>query len=373
MKAMERIVLGHLTKMTNTQMDPMQFAYRKARGTDDACAQLMHILLQHLDIRGNYVRLLFVDFSSAFNTMLPSVLIDKLSAMGVSPVLCCWILDYLRNRPQRVRIDQTYSSSISISIGAPQGCVLSPVLFTHYTDGYRGNPPHSFVLKYADDTAITGLVGANADEVHYRRAVQDFVSKCDREGLILNVKKTKEMLIDFRKNPSVKPPLTIKGEMIEQCEQYKYLGLTISNHLTWDANCEVIKKKAMKKLYYLRLLKKFHLSSEILEAFYKATIASTLTSAIVVWGAGATTGCKRMLDRVRKTSSRVIGKPVESFEKIHKQRTLKFAKKITQDPSHPLSSEFHIMPSRRRYRIPKLKTNRFKNSFIPCAIRFLNE
>jgi hypothetical protein len=64
---------------------------------------------------------------------------------------------------------------------------------------------------------------------------------------------------------------------------------------------------------------------------------------------------------------RDIGKPVESFKNKHKQR--KLAKKITQDQSHPVSSEFHnIMQSRRCYRIPKLKTNQFENSFIPHAI-----
>ena len=372
MKSMERAVLSHLTDVTDTQMDPMQFAYRKARGTDDACAELIYQIFEHLEMQGNYVRLLFVDFSSAFNTMLPSVLVDKLSTMSVSSSLCRWILNYLRDRSQRVRIGNTYSRSINTNIGAPQGCVLSPVLFTHYTDEYRGNSPHSFTIKYADDTAIIGLVNKDADEIHYRRAVEDFVARCDQEGLILNVKKTKEMVIDFQKKQSDKTPLTIKGETIEQCEQYKYLGLTISKNLTWDAHCETSKKKAMKKLYYLRTLKKFRLPPQILEAFYSATIVSTMTYGIVVWGAGTTALCNRKLNRIRNACSRIIGKTVKSLEDIHHERTLKFAKKIIKDPTHPLSSKFSLLPSQRRYRIPKLRTNRLKNSFVCSAIRLLN-
>jgi hypothetical protein len=220
-------------------MDPMQFAYKKARGTDDACAVLTHLINQHLETQGTYARLLYVDFSSAFNTMLPSVLTEKLLAMGVAPSLCQWILSYLRNRTQRVRIGSNLSTCIYTNIGAPQGCVLSPVLFTLYTNQHRGDAEHTFIIKYADDTAIIGLMNKDRNEYHYRRAIEEFVTACDQEGLLLNVNKTKEMLIDFRRKPTTMTPLTIKGEDIEKCETYKYLGLTISDDLTWNKNIEL--------------------------------------------------------------------------------------------------------------------------------------
>ncbi len=53
-------------------MDPLQFAYRPNRSTDDAISQVLHSSLSHIDSKTvNYVRLLFIDYSSAFNTIVP--------------------------------------------------------------------------------------------------------------------------------------------------------------------------------------------------------------------------------------------------------------------------------------------------------------
>jgi hypothetical protein len=373
MKCMERVVLRHLTAATAPLTDPMQFAYKSARGTDDACAVLTHLLHQHLDEPRTYARILYVDFSSAFNTMLPSVLIDKLNTMGVSPSLCKWILhSYLRHRTQRVRIGKTLSDPIVTNIGAPQGCVLSPVLFTHYTNNHRGIAPHTHIIKYADDTAIVGLIRGNEEEQHYRNTIHDFITSCDSEGLQLNVKKTKEMIIDFRKKPSEMVPINIKGEPIELCQQYKYLGLTITNDLTWKENTEVIKKKAMKKMHYLRLLKKFGVSPRILKSFYEAVVASTITFGIPVWGSSLTAASKSSIRTIIRVSERIIGQNVQSFEDIHENRCVKLATKIANDMDHPLSQYFKLLPSRRRLQSCSSRTNRLKNSFIPNSIRLLN-
>ena len=74
MKEMERLVLAHLKSTTDPVLDPLQFAYRANRSTDDAVNLALHYILQHLDTAGNYARILFVDFSSAFNTILPDLL-----------------------------------------------------------------------------------------------------------------------------------------------------------------------------------------------------------------------------------------------------------------------------------------------------------
>ena len=50
------------------------------------------------------MRPLFIDFSSAFNTIIPSKLITKLSDLGIDPFLCNWILDFLTCRRQQVRL-----------------------------------------------------------------------------------------------------------------------------------------------------------------------------------------------------------------------------------------------------------------------------
>lgn len=117
MKTFERLVLGHLRPLVNPSMDPLQFAYRAGIGVYDALIYLLHRSLSHLEKAGSSVRIMFYDFSSAFNTIQPALLKDKLGDAGVDPHLAAWILDYLTNRPQFVRSKECQSDTVVCSTG----------------------------------------------------------------------------------------------------------------------------------------------------------------------------------------------------------------------------------------------------------------
>ncbi len=73
MKVFERLLKKHICSSIPATLDPLQFAYRPNRSTDDAISQVLHSSLTHIDSKnGNYVRLLFIDYSSAFNTIVPT-------------------------------------------------------------------------------------------------------------------------------------------------------------------------------------------------------------------------------------------------------------------------------------------------------------
>ena len=74
--------------------------------------------------------MLFVDYSSAFNTIVPSKLLIKLETLGLDPALCNWVLDFLMGRPQVVKVGNI-STPLIHNTGAPQWCVLSPLLYSH--------------------------------------------------------------------------------------------------------------------------------------------------------------------------------------------------------------------------------------------------
>ncbi len=98
MKCFERLVMHNIkTSLPNT-LDPLQFAYRPNRSTDDAISSTLHLALTHLENKDSYVRMLLIDFSSAFNTIIPQQLINKLNLLGLNNSLCNWILD-LTGRP----------------------------------------------------------------------------------------------------------------------------------------------------------------------------------------------------------------------------------------------------------------------------------
>ena len=74
--------------------------------------------------------MLFIDYSSVFNTIMPSTLITKLRALGLNTSLCNWILDFLMSHFQVVRVGNNTSATMILNTGAPQGCVLSPLLYS---------------------------------------------------------------------------------------------------------------------------------------------------------------------------------------------------------------------------------------------------
>ncbi|KAK3567736.1 hypothetical protein QTP86_024052, partial [Hemibagrus guttatus] len=128
-----------------------QFAYCPNHSMDDAITTTLHLSLTHLDNKDTYVRMLFIDFSSAFNTIIPQHLIEKLSLLGLNTSLCNWILDFLTGRPQSVRIGSSLSSTTILSTGAPQGCVLSPLLFTLLTHDCAAMHHSNHIVKFTDD------------------------------------------------------------------------------------------------------------------------------------------------------------------------------------------------------------------------------
>lgn len=112
----------------------MQFAYKPHRGTEDATLNLTNMLTKHLQNSKAYTRILFIDFTAAFNTMQIHILPQRLLDLGADGGLVHWIKDFLTDRPQRVCTRDLFSEELILNTGVPQGCCLSPVLFSVYTN-----------------------------------------------------------------------------------------------------------------------------------------------------------------------------------------------------------------------------------------------
>jgi gmma-aminobutyric acid receptor subunit gamma/cGMP-dependent protein kinase 2 len=99
MKCFKRLVKDHITPTLPDTLDPLQFAYRPNMSTDDAITITLHTALIHLAKRNTYVIMLFIDYSSAFYTIVPSKLVIKLKTLGLDPALCNWVLAFLTGHP----------------------------------------------------------------------------------------------------------------------------------------------------------------------------------------------------------------------------------------------------------------------------------
>ena len=190
MKCLERSVSQHIRDCLPLSLDPYQFAYRANRSTEDTIALTLHTALSHLENKKSYVRMLYVDYSSAFITIIPDIFITKLLELQIPLPTCNWIRNFLSSCPQSVRLGPHYSTALTLSTGSPQGCVLSPLLYALYTCDCSPGHPTSRIIKYADDTAVVGLIQGE-DETAYRTEVEELLLWCSDNNLTLNVQKTK--------------------------------------------------------------------------------------------------------------------------------------------------------------------------------------
>ncbi|KAK3538731.1 hypothetical protein QTP86_014323, partial [Hemibagrus guttatus] len=283
MKCFEQLVLAHLKKCLSPTLDPHQFAYHSNRSTEDAVSTVLHSVVTHLDNNNAHAYVLFVDFSSTFNTVIPSKLTTKLGDLGINTSLRNWIMDFLTNRPQHVRSGHICSTTITFNTGIPQCCVLSPFLYSLFTHEYRPVYGSNSIIKFSDDTTVIGLI-SDSDETAYMAEVQHLVAWCDDNNLLLNNSKAKELIIDFRREKGrMHDPIHINRMAVERVSSFKFLGTHISEYLSWTTNTSSLVKKAHQRLFYLNTLKKNHLSSTILVNFYRCAIESILTNCITVW------------------------------------------------------------------------------------------
>ena len=115
------------------------------------------------------------------------------------------------------------------------------------------------IIKFADDTTVVGLI-TNNEETAYKEEVRALGVWCQENNLTLNVNKTKEMIVDFRKQQREQPPIHIDGTVVERVVSFKFLGVHITDKLNWSTHTDSVVKKAQQRLFNLRTLKKFSLS-----------------------------------------------------------------------------------------------------------------
>uniref|UniRef100_A0A3B1JAG4 Reverse transcriptase domain-containing protein n=1 Tax=Astyanax mexicanus TaxID=7994 RepID=A0A3B1JAG4_ASTMX len=255
--------------------------------------------------------------------------------------------------------------------GAPQGSVLSPLLFTLLTHDCAAKHSSNSFIKFADDTTVLGLI-TKGDESANREEVQRLTDWCTVNNLHLNVDKTKEMVVDFRRAQHTHSPLNIDGSSVEIVKSTKFLGVHLADNLTWTLNTSSTAKKAQQRLYFLRKLRKARLPPPILTLFYRGTIESILSSCITAWFGTCTVSDCKTLQRIVRTAERIIGVSLPSITDIYTTRSIRKATSIVNDPTHPSHELFSLLPSGRRYRSIRSSTTRFCNSFYPQAIRLLN-
>ena len=215
-------------------------------------------------------------------------------SMSVPSDIILWIIDYLTSRSQYVVFQSLKSDTLYSNTGVPQGTVLAPLLLSLYMSDCRLSNESCYIVKFADDTVLIGLI-SDDDSSKYVDEINKFVTYCKTNFLELNVKKTKEMIIDFRKSKALPDPIIINDHTVERVRIYKYLGVMLNNDLSWSSNTDYIISKLNSRLYCLRKLKKLNVNICILKLFYQLVIKSIFAYCCVYWGGNIT---KRDINRI---------------------------------------------------------------------------
>ena len=147
--------------------------------------------------------------------------------------------------------------------------------------------------------------------------------------------------------------------------------MVIDDKLTWSQNSQLVYSKCIKIVHHLRILRNINIDCKILTLLYKSIIESILCFSITTWYGNISCKQKNKLKKIVKVSSK-LGANVTSLQDLYNKYSIEQMKKIMKDEKHPLNSKYVLLRSGRRLSLPKIKTTRYKNSFIPSSIKLFN-
>ena len=174
-------------------------------------------------------------------------------------------------------VDGKTSSTLPVISGVPQGSVLGPLLFLVYIDGLAGiQLSDGTLILFADDIVIYRPIRDPSDFVLLQGDV-DTISDWIKSNLLnLNAKKCKQMVITRKKHPSSPVNLILDGKALEMVNAYRYLGVWITNDLSWTKQIEENCKKAnQKRILYRRFYQ--YCSTSVLKINVYTLLLSVLT------------------------------------------------------------------------------------------------
>ena len=303
-KIWEKIIANRiLNYMTyHNFINTHQYGFQPRRSTTDAITQLISHIIQGREIN-KHTLAVFLDFSKAFDTIDHAILMRKLEHYSIRGTPQNLIKSYLNNRKQYCKINNINSSTESLPpYGVPQGSILGPLLFIIYINDLQHSISHCQHLSYADDTTIYKThASTHTLQTQVNDDLQSLHTWCKTNSLYLNTKKTNVML--FRANTRVQPETHIETcinqQTIAHVTKASFLGITITNNLTWEGHIDKVTKKVAKGLFALNK-SKYTLSKTHRKLLYNSLILPHLTYGITLWGNAPKTHLHKLIIQQKK-------------------------------------------------------------------------
>ena len=379
-KVLESFVGRWILDLIESGLDHKQYGCLRGKSTTHALVDLLHHWYAALD-KGESIRAVFVDYVKAFDHVDHSTVVRKLVTFGIPDFLIRWICSFLTQRQQRVKLSQVFSNWITLKGAMPQGSWLGPLTFIVLIDDLSTS---CLLHKFVDDTTLSEVISkqGNSNMLHY---FSEVLSWSESNYMNVNFKKTKEMIVGTVRG--FYPLLEVAGNVIERVCTFKLLGVTLDNKLTWDSHINNVCAKASTRIYFLKQLKRSGMSCEDLLHFYITIIRPVLEYACPAWHTLLTVEQTKRLESIQKRVLYIIYGKVDYYEfcercgllSLFERRDLlsrQFFQSIRDEssclnyllPRLPPNSRNVNLRNPRLFKIPTVRTNRFKNSFINYAL-----
>ena len=389
-KIAESFMSSYFNDHFNDFIDDNQFGSTKGRSTTLALIKFSHDLFVASDNSANIIRVLFIDFSKAFDLIDHNKLKHKMIQNNFPPHITAWSISFLENRNQFVRIGNTVSSAIGLNAGCPQGTLSGPNNFKLFINDLTFSLPY---IKYVDDTTVASISN-DPDDPALQQALDDLCSWCGVNSMKINVNKTKEMVIYFGRRfqlsniPMLK---AINDASVARVNCFKLLGVHFSADLNWKQHVDFMLDKVAKRIYYIYLLTRAGVNSNHVVEVYCSIIRSVLEYASPVWHPGLTKTQSKSIECIQKRCLRVIYPDLNYKEALFVSGLLRLSERREisardlfnqiKRPDHtlhylltprisPATAELNKDKLRSCYpfEIPRAKTSRLNKSFIAYCL-----
>ena len=140
----------------NNLLSPSQSAFRPGDSCINQLLSINHEILSAFDM-GFEVRGIFLDISKAFDKVWHDGLIFKLRQNGIRGEMINILEDFLRNRKQRIVLNNRFSYWVDVRVGAPQVSILGLLLFLVYVNDLSNDIKSKYKL-FADNTSFFSVV-----------------------------------------------------------------------------------------------------------------------------------------------------------------------------------------------------------------------
>lgn len=297
-KIFEKLLYVRLSK----HLDRLNFLFRRQYGfrshSNTSCCVIdfLHQVYKNMN-EAKAVTAVFLDLSKAFDMVHHDLLLKRLEACGVRGVALNLFKSYLTNRTQFVTVNGASSCLLNVNRGIPQGSVLGPLLFLIFVNSISELTLNADLFLYADDTTL--LYSSPSFDLNRNLAEEDLViinNFFNNNGLELNIGKTEAM--DFKTNWSttgdaVVRPITLEGKNIHVVSSFRYLGLMLDSHLTWEKHIQTISVR-MKQTVAVMFKARDLLPRDVRRLLYFSMVHCHLNYMIEIWGSAAVTHLKRV-------------------------------------------------------------------------------